>query len=63
LDERNDLRALVIQAMDLRDGPYIQDAVEAIVDWHARRALTLLERRQEQDARIRRLALLVREAA
>ena len=63
LEEQIELRALVIQAMDLRDGPYLRDACEAIVTWHERRALTRLERKQERDARIAHLARLVSEAA
>lgn len=58
-----ELRALVDQAWELRDGPYLDDAVAAIVDWHERRHLRELERRQEHDARIPRLLQLLKETA
>jgi hypothetical protein len=54
-DEEQELRALVITAMDLRGTGYLRDAVEAIVDWHERRALRRYERRQEERARLVRL--------
>jgi hypothetical protein len=49
------LEALVGQAFELRDSPYLRDAVEAIVEHHDRRALTEFERRQQQLADLRRL--------
>jgi hypothetical protein len=56
------LRALVCQAFDLRDGPYLHDAVEAIVEaWH-RRPLTVLELQQEQQGRVRRILRLLSES-
>lgn len=55
------LRALVAQAFELRDGPYLYDAVEAIVEhWH-RMPLTLLEERQEQEGRVQRILRLLSE--
>ncbi len=55
------LHALVCQAFELRDGPYLHDAVEAIVEcWH-RRPLTLLEERLEQEGRVRRVLRLLSE--
>jgi hypothetical protein len=44
------LRALVIQAFDLKGSPYFVDAVGAIVDAHERAPLTRLEDRQERTA-------------
>ena len=46
-DDLRELRALVDQAFDLRDGPYLRDACEHIVDWRARTNLRHLERDQE----------------
>jgi hypothetical protein len=48
-----ELHALVLQAWELRDGPYLREAVEAIVAWHERRPLTRLERRQAREAEAR----------
>jgi hypothetical protein len=59
-DEEEELRALVITAMDLRGTGYLRDAVEAIVEWHDRRHLRRYERKQEERAR---LARLLRETA
>jgi hypothetical protein len=44
------LRALVLQAWELRDGPYLRDAVEALVAWHERRPLAALEEAQAFEA-------------
>jgi hypothetical protein len=44
--EREELYALVVQAWELREGPYLREAVAAIVEWHERRPLTRLERDQ-----------------
>jgi hypothetical protein len=52
------LRALVGQAFELRETPYCRDAVDAIVEWHARRYLRRLEHEQERAAE---LAQLLRE--
>jgi hypothetical protein len=52
------LTALVIQAIELKGGPYLIDAVEAIVMEYEREPLARLERRQE---RIGRLVRLLRE--
>lgn len=46
------LRPLVCQAFELRESPYLLDAIAAIVDAHARMPLTLLESRQERNARV-----------
>ncbi len=43
-----ELRALVDQALDLRDGPYFGDACAHIVDWRAHTNLRHLERQQER---------------
>jgi hypothetical protein len=48
--EQAELYALVVQAWELRDGPYLRDAVAAIVTWHERRPLTALERRDQERA-------------
>ncbi len=53
LDEH--LRALVLQAFELRQTPYLRDAVDAIVAAYERKPLTLLERRQERTGRLIRL--------
>ncbi len=50
-----ELRALVLQAWELRRTPYLRDAVEAIVAAHERAPLTLLEARQERRGRLVRL--------
>jgi hypothetical protein len=39
LQEERHLRALVDQAFELRDTPYLTDACAAIRDWHERREL------------------------
>jgi hypothetical protein len=49
------LRPLVIQAFDLKGSPYLIDAIDAIVDAHARAPLTCLEQRQERAALLIRL--------
>jgi hypothetical protein len=49
--EEAQLRRLVDQAFDLRDGPYLRDACEAIVDWHWKTLPDRLERRAERGAR------------
>ncbi|MGZ8706835.1 MAG: hypothetical protein ACXW0R_05560 [Gaiellaceae bacterium] len=53
--DARELHALVCQAFDLRETPYDRDACEAIIDWHERRWLRALERKQERDARALRL--------
>jgi len=55
-----ELEALVGQAWELRGTGYIYDAVDAILDWHDRRALRDLERRQARDARVGRLVGFLR---
>jgi hypothetical protein len=42
--EKVELHALVIQAWELRDSPYLVDACRTICEWHERRPLTALER-------------------
>ena len=49
-----EIRALVSQAWELRGTPYLIDAAAWIVDWHERRYLRVLERRQERRARLLR---------
>jgi hypothetical protein len=46
--EKSELYALVVQAWELRDGPYLRDAAAAIVAWHERRPLARLEREPER---------------
>jgi hypothetical protein len=53
--EDRELRALVDQAFELRETPYVVDAVEAIVDWWDRRYLRARERRDQQFAELVRL--------
>jgi hypothetical protein len=48
--EDEQLRALVVQAFDLRGTPYLVDACRAIVDWYERRHLRQLEREQGEHA-------------
>jgi hypothetical protein len=55
LSEGEQLRALVLQAWELRETPYAVDACRAIVDWNQRRPLARLERDQEDQARARRV--------
>ena len=50
--EAGELRGLVAQAWDLRHTPYLDDAADAIVDWHERRAL---RRQMRQGALVRML--------
>lgn len=50
--DEHELRALVDQAFDLRDGPYLRDAAEWIVRWHERRHLRAYERRQQRHASV-----------
>jgi hypothetical protein len=50
-----ELRALVDQAFELRETPYVLDAVEAIVDWWDRRYLRARERRDQEFAELVRL--------
>ena len=49
------LRALVVQAFDLRESPYFIDGCQEIVDAHGRLPLALLEHRQERNERLIRL--------
>ena len=53
--EEGVLKGMVGQAWELRDGPYLRDACQAIVDWHQRRPLARLERRQAETASLHRL--------
>lgn len=53
--EERELQALVYQAFEMRDTPYLLDAVGAIVTWHERRPLLELERRQQRHADLVRL--------
>jgi hypothetical protein len=53
--EDRELRALVDQAFELRETPYVLDAVEAIVDWWDRRYLRARERRDQEFAELVRL--------
>jgi hypothetical protein len=57
-DEEALLRALIIQAYDLKGSPYFVDAVAAIVDAFEREPLARLERKQ---GRIGSLVRLLRE--
>jgi hypothetical protein len=43
--EAAQLRRLVYEAFELRDGPYLRDAVGAIVDFHERSLPDRLERK------------------
>jgi hypothetical protein len=54
--EKTELYALVLQAWELRENPYLQDACAAIVAWHRRRPLAAFERQQTQDAQARRMS-------
>ena len=54
-DEELELRGLVVQAWELRDGPYLLDAVGALVEWYERRGLRWLIRRQERQSALVRL--------
>lgn len=47
------LRALVYQAFELREGPYLREACEAVVDWWERFPLSRFERNEELVALIR----------
>jgi hypothetical protein len=52
-DEALELRALVMQAFDLKGTPYLVDGCQAIVDWHERRGIRAYESRKwASDARI-----------
>jgi hypothetical protein len=42
------LRRLVNEAFELRDGPYLRDAIDAIVVWYERGLPDRLERRAER---------------
>ena len=48
--EEAQLRRLVGQAFDLRDGPYLRDALEAITEWNERTLPDRLERQAERAA-------------
>jgi hypothetical protein len=50
--EEQELRALVYQAFELRETPYLADACTAIVDWFGRLPLTRSEREQEHATRV-----------
>ncbi len=54
-DDELELRALVSQAFELRGGPWVVEAVGEILNWHDRRQLRWLERRQTRQAAIIRL--------
>jgi hypothetical protein len=56
-----ELRAKVIQAMELRGSGYFQDAVMDIVHSFERKPLTELEREQQAEARRAKLIALLRE--
>jgi hypothetical protein len=58
--EERELRALVCQAFEMRQTPYLVDAAGAIVTWWERRPLLELERRQQRQAD---LIQLLRETA
>jgi hypothetical protein len=60
-DEQLELYALVVQAFELRGTPYLVDACTAIEQWHERRPLTALERRQAREAELADLVQLLRE--
>lgn len=45
-DEQDELYERVAQAWELRDSPYLSDAVAAIVNWYERRRLTRLEQQK-----------------
>ncbi len=53
--EERELFRLVSQAWDLRDTPYVHDAVEAIITWHETRVVRELDRRDEELGRLIRL--------
>jgi hypothetical protein len=50
-----ELKAICAQAWELRDSGYLIDAVRSIEDWHDRRHLRALERREEHQAYLIRL--------
>jgi hypothetical protein len=52
-----ELRAVTDQAWELKaaGSPYLVDAVAAIVEWHERRFLSRLERRQQDLVDLKRL--------
>jgi hypothetical protein len=52
--ELGELRRLTDQAFDLRETPYLRDAITAIEDWWQARSTRAVEREEEQ------LALLLR---
>jgi hypothetical protein len=53
--EEQELRALVCQAFELRETPFLVDACAAIADWIERRPLARLEHEQDSHARLLRL--------
>src|SRR2546423_14854211 len=57
--EEAELRALVYQAYELRDSPYMHDACQAIVDWYERLPLTRYERNQDAQMVCRQVSELV----
>lgn len=48
--ETTKLRALVLRAWELRSGSYVREAAEAIIAWHERRPLAMLEAEQAFEA-------------
>jgi hypothetical protein len=46
--ELRELRRLTDQAFDLRETPYLRDAIAAIEDWWERRHTRALDREEEQ---------------
>ena len=55
IKETATLIALVYQAFELRESPYQRDAVDAILCWHERLALTRFEGGKDRQARSARL--------
>jgi hypothetical protein len=51
-EEESELRRLVGQTFDLRDGPYYTDGLKAIETWFDRRHVRRLEIREERTARL-----------
>jgi hypothetical protein len=51
LAEEAQLRRLVNEAYDLRDGPYLRDACESLIAWHYRTLPDRLERAAKEAGR------------
>lgn len=61
-EDELELRRLCGQAFELKGTPYLRDACEAIIEWHDRRHVRVLERRERQRADALRVLVVTNPA-